>query len=169
MTSARLALALCALVTLLPANAALAQEPMPAESESAETAAPPPGEEAAQSPAPASESAASADPGPAAKPAQADFGAPNEYTEEGVPEGTGEDTPPEEPVDDGGDGDTQPAAPQPQPSAGAAPTAEVTADVGSAGDLPRTGLDGWALALAGVLLLLLGLLLRRIAAADRLA
>jgi len=108
-----------------------------------------------------------ADPAPVAQPAQSpnDVSGGNEYTEDGVPTGTGEDnsSPPQEPTSGGSEptqGTTQSSAGE---SAGGQDAGDQTATAApAAATLPRTGSDSWLLALLGVGLLGLGAVLRRV-------
>jgi LPXTG-motif cell wall-anchored protein len=102
-----------------------------------------------------------------AEPAQTpnDVSGGNEYTEDGVPTGTGEDnsSPPQEPTSGGSEptqGTTESSAGQ---SVAAQDAGDQTATAAPAGaTLPRTGSDSWLLALVGVALLGLGAVLRRV-------
>lgn len=145
---------IAALVLALPVGAFAqeAAEPSAPTLEPVTEPAPP-----AEEPAPV---AASSE--PAAQPSQSGT---DEYSEGGVPTGTGEDEDPA-PVEE------PPPAEDPAPtgSGGSAPTgssapaeasAETPVTTSETTGLPRTGADTWPLALIGIALLGLGLLVRR--------
>jgi LPXTG-motif cell wall-anchored protein len=96
---------------------------------------------------------------PAAKPAQS--GA-DEYSEEGVPTGTGEDED-SAPVDeDQGSSPAPTSSAPPATSTGSGETAaEETTSAPTGAQLPRTGADAWPIALIAIMLLATGILVRR--------
>ncbi len=147
-----------ALALALPGAAAAQVPALPGTAPEAETAAP----------ATESTAAPTSEPAPSAAPAQS---GPNEYSEGGVPTGTGEDEDPA-PVQEppASDDDTAPtgsggSAPTGS-SAPAAPTTAAPVTTSETG-LPRTGADTWLLALVGVALFGTGVLIRRAVIATR--
>jgi LPXTG-motif cell wall-anchored protein len=128
----------------------------------AESPAPAPQPTAATEPASAPEPAAEPEVSPPAdvqaKPAQS--GA-DEYSEEGVPLGTGEDEE-QEPVDDGEESDPAPSAPSGStPAPTSSGTVGETAATPTGEQLPRTGMETWPIALIAIALLAAGTALRR--------
>jgi len=93
---------------------------------------------------------------PAAKPAQS--GA-DEYGEEGVPLGTGEDEDPA-PVEEEPESTPAPT-PAPAPTGSGDAAAETTTTAPTGTELPRTGADAWLIALIAIALIAAGILVRR--------
>jgi LPXTG-motif cell wall-anchored protein len=151
-------LAACCLA--LPAAPALADESdaaAPAPDLAVEPAAT--AEQPAEPAEPAPVAPASA---PAAKPAQS--GA-DEYSEEGVPTGTGEDDNPA-PEDQESSPAPTSSAPPAAPTGSSDTAAEETTSAATGAQLPRTGADAWPIALIAIMLIATGVLVRRRALAD---
>jgi LPXTG-motif cell wall-anchored protein len=141
--------------TALAADTAAAQEDPTASVETAQVAEPSQAQVAEPSQAQVAEPSQTPD----------DVSGGNEYTEDGVPTGTGDDdsSPPEEPTSGG----SEPTQDTTESSAGESvvgqDAGDQTATAAPAADtLPRTGSDSWLLALVGVGLLGLGAVLRRV-------
>jgi LPXTG-motif cell wall-anchored protein len=140
---------------------------LPAGALAAEPAQAPDPEPAAQVEAPVQNAPEDQGP-PAATPAQSpdDVAGGNEYSEQAPPTGTGDpDTPTTSPPED----DTEETTTQPAPTSTGGSTTSSTAGAEDATDaaatdaLPRTGSEGWIIALIGIALVGSGLLLRRAA------
>ena len=148
----RVLIPLVAALLLVPAANAFAAEPATSE---------PAAEQAAAEPAPAPVVEEQPAPQPAATTAQApdDISGGNEYTEQPPPTGTGDPAPPPE------DPEPTPPPTSSAPATGAADTAPTAAaeTVETSEGLPRTGLDGWPIAVAGFALLGFGIAIRRAA------
>lgn len=148
-----------AMMLIVPATNAFgaepaSSEPAPAESAAAEPAAAPP------APAPADEEQSASEPAATVTQAPEDISGGNEYTEQAPPTGTGDPAPaPEEPEPTP---EPTPSAPATGGAADTAPTAAAETAAATEG-LPRTGLDGWPIAVAGIALLGLGIAIRRAA------
>ena len=133
---------------------------LPAAAVAQDTAAPSaaPAEPQAVEPQPAGPAA------PAAQPAQS---GPNEYSEGGVPTGSGEDeepapVEPSEPDEPTSNDNPAPTNSGSAPSGGSAPAeATDTSAAPTETGLPRTGSDSWLIALIGIVLLSAGVVVRR--------